>query len=208
MNLFKTIFRLEVGLKCHQQFRLNFENTSNESLEVYLNNINYNVNGFIKENISSRGGIKVSSTISIKFKKYKDNKVENIIGHFHSDPSIILPSSDFNFIDTVLNTFEKRVEDFNKEGSDWIFEGVTQLKVNIGNYNPVRGSSHFKLPPFIVNKHAVLNIQNEDNYCFLWCILAYLYPNNNPTRVSSYRQHFSSLNIKGMSFPPTTKDII
>ena len=58
-------------------------------------------------------------------------------------------------------------------------------------------------------KYAVINIQNEDNYCFLWCILAYLYPNNNnPTRVSSYRQHFHSLKIKGMSFPPAPKDII
>ena len=93
--------------------------------------------------------------VRIKFRKYKDNKVVNIIGYFHSDPSIILPSSDFNFIDLVLNNFEKRVENFNKEGSDWIFEGVTQLKVNIANYKSLRGSSYSDLPPFVKNKHAV-----------------------------------------------------
>ena len=49
---------------------------------------------------------------------------------------------------------------------------------------------------------AILNIENNDKYCFLWSKLAYLHPcnKNHPSRVSNYRQHFNELNIQGFDF--------
>ena len=49
---------------------------------------------------------------------------------------------------------------------------------------------------------TILNIENDDKYCFLWSILAYLHPcnNNHPNRVSNYRQYFNQLNIEGIDF--------
>ena len=43
-----------------------------------------------------------------------------------------------------------------------------------------------------------MNIEEEDKYRFLWSILAYLHPcnNNQPNRVSNYRQYFNELNIQ------------
>ena len=47
----------------------------------------------------------------------------------------------------------------------------------------------------------LLNIQNDDKYCFIWSILAYLYPSfSNPQRVSNYKHHFDKLNIQGFDF--------
>ena len=39
-------------------------------------------------------------------------------------------------------------------------------------------------------------------YCFLWSILASLYPciNNHPNRVSNYKQFFKDLNIQDFDF--------
>jgi hypothetical protein len=35
--------------------------------------------------------------------------------------------------------------------------------------------------------------------CFIWCILAYIYPAlNNPNRVSQYKKHFKSINLNGL----------
>ena len=38
------------------------------------------------------------------------------------------------------------------------------------------GSSYVQLPEFIKKKKAVINIQNEDEHCIIWSILAALYP--------------------------------
>ena len=53
-----------------------------------------------------------------------------------------------------------------------------------------------------MRSNAILNVENNDKYCFLWSILAYLHPcnNNHPNRVSNYRQYFHELIIQDFDF--------
>ena len=44
---------------------------------------------------------------------------------------------------------------------------ITDLKVNIFNYDPLVGSSYCKLPLKIENSNSIINIQNTDNKCFM-----------------------------------------
>ena len=55
--------------------------------------------------------------------------------------------------------------------------------------------------------NAVLNIENNDYYCFLWSILAYLHPCSNihPNRVTNYKQYLIELNIEGFDFTNGSK---
>ena len=63
----------------------------------------------------------------------------------------------------------------------------------------MNGSNYVKTP---LRSNAILNIENNDKYCFLWSILASLYPCNNhhPNRISNYRQYFNELNIHDFDF--------
>ena len=63
----------------------------------------------------------------------------------------------------------------------------------------MNGWTYVKIP---LRSSAILNCENNDKYCFLWSILAYLHPcdNNNPNRVSSYKLSFNELNIEGFDF--------
>ena len=49
---------------------------------------------------------------------------------------------------------------------------------------------------------AILNIKNDDTYCFIWSILASLHACNddNSNGLSNYRQYFNELNIEGFDF--------
>ena len=53
-----------------------------------------------------------------------------------------------------------------------------------------------------MRSNAILNVENNDKYCFLWSILAYIHPCNinHSKRVSNYRQYFNELNIQGFDF--------
>ena len=53
-----------------------------------------------------------------------------------------------------------------------------------------------------MRSNAILNIENNDKYCFLWSILASLHPfkNIHPNRVSNYKQYFDELNLQGFDF--------
>lgn len=72
----------------------------------------------------------------------------------------------------------------------------------------MRGGTYIKLPPRVYNTQSCINIKNRDQYCFLWSILAGLYPcDKNSDRCSSY-PHFSKIfNINDMTFPPSFRDI-
>ena len=53
-----------------------------------------------------------------------------------------------------------------------------------------------------LRSNTILNIENNDKYCFLWSILASLHPGtkNHPNRVSNYRQYFNELKIQDFDF--------
>ena len=52
-----------------------------------------------------------------------------------------------------------------------------------------------------MRSNALINIKNDDKYCFFWSTLASLLPCNiNPNRFPIYRQNFNQLNIQGFDF--------
>ena len=60
-------------------------------------------------------------------------------------------------------------------------------------------TSYVKFP---LRSNAILNLENNDKYCFIWSILASLHPceNDHPNRVSNYSQYFNELNFQFFDF--------
>src|SRR5690606_22029463 len=72
----------------------------------------------------------------------------------------------------------------------------------------VKRGEYIKLPPYIAHKKAVINIKNNDNKCFKWCILAHLHPvKKNAERVWHYKPHENELKDDGITYPMQISDI-
>ena len=75
-------------------------------------------------------------------------------------------------------------------------------------YHDIKASSFCKLPKSFCSSTSIVNIQNDDNCCFLWSILAHKYKvHNHRERVSLYKKHFHELNQGDIQFPMKLKDI-
>ena len=61
------------------------------------------------------------------------------------------------------------------------------IDLGIVSYIPLQGASYLPLPKRIRDKKAVLNIQNKDQKCFLWSILAAKHPVH-------WREHANRIN--------------
>ena len=63
-------------------------------------------------------------------------------------------------------------------------------------YHHIRASSYCKLPKSFCISTSIVNIQNDDNYCFLWSTLAHKHKvDNHRERLSYYKKkHFHELN--------------
>ena len=109
-----------------------------------------------------------------------------------------LTETDINNINVVSPLeYQKQQQEVKKSG--WRFDKITSMTVYFYKTNELNGSNYIKI---LLRSNGILNIENNDKYCFLWSILAYLHPcnNNDPNRVSYYRQYFNEKNIQGFDF--------
>ena len=120
----------------------------------------------------------------------------------------------------ILNTYNeqcdviiKKMSEFQERDSGWALIEILRLEININQYKYIKGSQYIPLPPEIQRKHACINVQNNDEYCFKWAIISALYP----VEVSSYRitsynvvniedeiirlENNIELNFKNLNFP-------
>ena len=77
-------------------------------------------------------------------------------------------------------------------------------------YDPMRISSYLPLPKELKAKQRCLNIENNDEKCFLWSILASLHPlqyRNHLDRVSKYWENEDGLNMSRIQYLIDRKDI-
>jgi len=59
---------------------------------------------------------------------------------------------------------------YQRGGSGFKFKSVVRLDINTVIYKPLKGSSYIPLPLKLANKKAIINMKNEDDQCFKWCI--------------------------------------
>ena len=79
---------------------------------------------------------------------------------------------------------EARKQNLEMRESGWNFQRVNSMTISFYNTGNLDGSSYIKLP---LRSSAILNIKNNDKYCFLWSILAKIHPceNSHTDRVTN-----------------------
>ncbi|CAH3140314.1 unnamed protein product [Porites evermanni] len=135
--------------------------------------------------------------------------IEENKAYFHTATHINIKSTDVdNLIQICKDSIDANIEAYQEAGSAWYFKEVDKLEIHTVEYNPTNGSSYIPLPDWISNKKAIVNIQNKDEKCFLWCILRYLHPReDNDYRLTDSKKYENSLNTNGITFPMKLKDI-
>ena len=130
---------------------------------------------------------------------------------FHSSIKLILENTD---VDEVYDEMAGEIEDLvqrmkEAEGSGWVFLKIKNLTLHTAKWDPLKAGSYIDLPPFLKNKKAIINMKNQDNECFKWCVLRALNPKNtNPDRIDKdLKSKQDTLNMEGIKYPVSFRDI-
>ena len=85
----------------------------------------------------------------------------------------------------IKSPLEHQIQKHEMKDSGWRFDKINSMTIYFYETNEMNGLNYVKIP---LRTNAILNIENNDKYCFLWSILAWLHPcnNNHPNRVSNY----------------------
>lgn len=170
---------------------------------IFLNDMKQKIASLLTDNrLSLR--IRFIICLVITFVKYSEDS--EIYRDFYFCSFVERITSAFQINEKLDMAFEKilhSIENFVRYGSGWIIKTVRHIDVHIGKYNSISGGCYnIELPSFIKKKKCMLNIKCKDNLCFVYCILAKLYPSlSNKNDVSSYKKYLKYIDIKKLSFP-------
>ena len=125
---------------------------------------------------------------------------------FHSkDLKLVLEETDISELyNEMVDEIEEEIQKVaNTEGSGRVFGTVISLVLHITKWEPIYGSSYIPLDPYLANKKAIINMKNEDDKCFMWCVLRALYPkNDHPERIDKdLKSKQDNINMKGICYP-------
>ncbi|XP_071055954.1 uncharacterized protein [Onthophagus taurus] len=115
----------------------------------------------------------------------------------------------YDVYEEFVDEIKTKMSEFQERDSGWTLVEILFMEINCNEYNPTRACSFIDLPITIKAKKAVINVQNNDNYCFAWAITSALYPPTGlPQRVSSY-PHFSDtcMDYNNLEFPVGIREI-
>ena len=154
--------------------------------------------------------IKIRLLLFCQFYKVVDEEKIFTDSHFSTKNEVVTESTDLSEIYDVANErLIELLENFQKNGSGWIFEKVLHFDIHINEFKPLRGSSFIELPKSLANKTALVNPKNEDAECFKWCMTEAVYPQSkNRGRITKKSKENSELfNWEGAEFPMNLKKI-
>ena len=186
----------------HNPIDLNSELNVVGKANQYINK--YHINNIVRQLSIKYGELirqfkfKIRFYANVKYLlEHEDELAEETNPYIGVDIINILTRLQLDDID-ILSDLDNEIETRDMQGSGWKIQGINHLKIYFHKTNPINGMTCKKFP---IRTNSVLNIQNNDTYCFLWSILASIHPvDNNPHRVSKYIPYQNELNITDIDF--------
>lgn len=184
--------------------KINPQDVEKFDMLVFYSNIKDKVENILVSSTPRRKGIKWYMITRVEFSREKEGVLETAKPHFRSNTYAHLSAEDFS-LHNLNEAFQKMFaskEQFIMKGSDWILSKILYLEVCFANYLPLKGGNYISEPSALRRSKSLVNVKNRDQKCFLYSILAKLYPaRHNPSRVSNYRQYTDKLDMKGIQYP-------
>ncbi|XP_030745136.1 uncharacterized protein LOC115874172 [Sitophilus oryzae] len=156
--------------------------------------------------------LKINTVFCGEFQVAKADQIQSEFKYLNTKNAPVYQDTDFDiwFKEHVTDPLLVKLSDFQENASGWALSRVINLSVNINKYNPLHAGSYIDLPKSIKSKKACVNIQNSDDMCFAWAVTSALYPplsSKVADRTSSYPNPKDVLNLEGIQFPMTQKQV-
>ena len=132
-----------------------------------INSVSTLVKGFEKAQEYQSDGYSITVDFGkIEYDRFCKLKMPQLIGIHNQSQTITQLQK--------LSTHCQKKELFEKLGSGWVYKTIKVLHGSIHEGKPLSASTFNALPKMLLTRKCFVSVQNEDVYCFVWCVLAAL----------------------------------
>ena len=106
----------------------------------------------------------------------------------------------------VVTEVELRFDEKAMRKSNLKIKATKGIRMHYTKYNPLKAGEFIPLPECIKGTKSCINIQNDDNYCFKYCVLCAVnnvHDKPHPEKVAAYKKFAdqTAVNFDGLLFP-------
>ena len=140
-------------------------------------------------------GVKCNETLEVKFEKLgSEGQMIEKSFTFTSKPQLIMSKTGIETaLQNMRSDIEIRIDRFTMEGSGWAVIGLLNHDLHVNKYDPLAARSYIPLPAEIQNKKATVNLKNDDDRCFIYCLGRALDPNPEKNRLDRVNTHLKNV---------------
>ena len=166
----------------------------------------------LKEKLKQHRSVKFQISVQVELHKWRDEEKITIQPWFTSEVSPLFNSQ--SILSELYQSFARIIasfEAFLHLGSGWTLDKILLIKLTISKFQPLKGGCRpHRLPRQVVHKRACLSIDCDDNKCFIYCILAHLFPDKSHRSYEAkrYLPYLEHVKIsEDVTFPVKIRDI-
>ena len=203
-------FEVKTGVSALQNFVREFviEGQNGYDPPKFFETVKNLILDIFRENKNTK--VKLTLNCQMQRTDLNTGKIIQADAEFHSGIKTNVEETDEK---ELLNEMTARINEnmanFQRGGSNWVFVKINRLEIHMADWRPIFGSSYISLPEQIKKKKAVINIKNEDEQCFKWCVTRALNPvDEHPERITKdLKRQSERLNWDRLKFPVELKEI-
>ena len=191
-------------------FKIQYTIDGTEGIDekTFLNKVQSQVINLISKNCRRKTALVLTCIMERVDMKSGETNVLDV--PFRSKDEVVLAGTDIGKLyKNATDKIFKSMGEYQMRGSNWKFKAVRKLDIHTVIYKPLKGNSYILLPAALANKKAIINMKNEDDQCFKWCITRALNPvDSHPERINKkLRSQAVEINWDNIIFPVSLPDI-
>ena len=172
-------------------------------LDLFLANNFDNIYYLVQKLIKKYHHLKIQLALNVKLGKFTlaEKRYVTIRPWFCSSLITVYARGTKSKLRNALRQIIGFFDGFIEQGSGWILDKVLAIRLKAARFKLFKGGCKGrKLPLSVQRKKACVTVQCEDNKCFLYSVLAGMFPvKYNSERTSYY--DLDVLNVEGLPFP-------
>ena len=185
-----------------------FRNYTNQYV-IYNTIFNYAASEFLADAKPSITNIfnsnrNIKTALFLHVLMSQGEKIEEFAFHSKGLKLILMETDENEIYDEMTEEIEEEMQKAqDAEGSGWKFYRIIKLVLHTTRWDPLYGGSYIPLDPYLANKKALINMKNEDEKCFMWCVLRALNPKDeHAERIDKdLKSKQESINMDGIHHP-------
>ncbi|QKS69571.1 hypothetical protein 1 [Drosophila-associated adintovirus 2] len=145
-------------------------------LRDFYNQMKRHIFQIIDLSMSKYTNIKFSLTLyGIYIKQMEDGSTTESVKHFTTAyHSLYDKEAADEILENKIDYLTHSSSEFQEKDSGWAIKSFKYIDLTVVKLEHIPSGGYCKMPDSIKQRNALVNVKNNDIYCFKWCILAYI----------------------------------